>query len=409
MTDPRRGGTAARRLLLAPVIIAILASGVGLAAPAPAAAANPFTDIGASQFRSDIDWLYNAGITRGCTDTRFCPGGTVTRGEMAAFLVRMFALPPSATDFFTDDGRSIFESDINALAASGITGGCGAGRYCPDAPVTREQMAAFLVRATGAPETGADYFLDDERSQFEAMINRSAAAGLTGGCGTYRFCPRGMVTRGEMAAFLHRVGSPRAAPPALPDNGPLPPCSYQDLLTEHRSFADWPRTLLDPIYALPSSYVPPDLASTANAGINGGHSVRSLVVADLRAMAGAARAAGVNLSVYSAYRSYATQQAVFTRKVAELGYNAALLRSARPGHSEHQLGTTIDVSNTPGAWAWLAEHAWKYGWVMSYPGGRTSVTCYVHEPWHYRYVGRETAAAVRGSGLTLREYLWRTN
>ncbi|MGH2429174.1 MAG: D-alanyl-D-alanine carboxypeptidase family protein [Candidatus Limnocylindria bacterium] len=396
-----------RRALLLPVLIATLASGLNLSRPELAAAANPFTDIGNSQFEADIDWLYSSGITRGCAATRFCPEGTVTRGEMAAFLVRMFHLPAGETDFFSDDAHSMFEDDINALARSGITGGCGSGRYCPDAFVTREQMAAFLVRATRAAQTDADYFLDDERSQFEAVINRFAAAGMTSGCGEYRFCPTSRVTRGEMAAFLHRVEEPRGAPPVLPDNGPLPSCSYQDVLTEHRAAGDWPRTLLDPIYMVPSSYVPPDLVSTASAGINGGYTVRSVAIPDLRGMADAARVAGIDLRIYSAYRSYATQQAVFARKVAELGYEAALLRSARPGHSEHQLGTTIDVSNTPGAWAWLADNAWRYGWVMSYPSGKTSVTCYIHEPWHYRYVGRERAASIRASGLTLREYLWR--
>jgi D-alanyl-D-alanine carboxypeptidase len=55
---------------------------------------------------------------------------------------------------------------------------------------------------------------------------------------------------------------------------------------------------------------------------------------------------------------------------------------------------------------WLAEHAWEYGFVLSYPDGQTSVTCYTFEPWHYRYVGRDLAADVHASGLTLREYLW---
>ena len=71
---------------------------------------------------------------------------------MASFLVRMFNLPPSGLDLFTDDETSIHENDINALAASGVTGGCATGRYCPDNGVTREQMASFIARASVATD-----------------------------------------------------------------------------------------------------------------------------------------------------------------------------------------------------------------------------------------------------------------
>ena len=105
---------------------------------------------------------------------------------------------------------------------------------------------------------------------------------------------------------------------------------------------------------------------------------------------------------------------------SKVGYAKALLSSARAGHSEHQLGTTLDLRSYGGsapwnykdwgttkAGAWLKANAWKYGFVMTYPKGKTSVTCYQYEPWHYRYVGRDTARKVRASGLTLREYLWK--
>ena len=88
-----------------------------------------------------------AGITGGCTATRFCPTSRVTRQQMASFLVRALDLPPTGTDFFTDDNSSIHEGDINRMAAAGITGGCTATTFCPHQSVTREQMAAFLKRA----------------------------------------------------------------------------------------------------------------------------------------------------------------------------------------------------------------------------------------------------------------------
>jgi D-alanyl-D-alanine carboxypeptidase len=200
----------------------------------------------------------------------------------------------------------------------------------------------------------------------------------------------------------------------------LPSCRVADVLTARRAYTDWNRTILDTTFRLSSGYAPKDLRSTANAGLNSGHTVRLLVIADLKAMAAAARRAGARLAVQSAYRSYATQRSTFSYWTRVSGYAAALKSSARAGHSEHQLGTTVDFRSYGGsapwyyadwgrtkAGAWLRTNAWKYGFIMSYPKGKTTQTCYAYEPWHFRYVGRAVAAKVRASGLTLRDYLWR--
>jgi D-alanyl-D-alanine carboxypeptidase len=206
---------------------------------------------------------------------------------------------------------------------------------------------------------------------------------------------------------------------AAADPGPLPDCSYQDIPTPLSAYSDWAKTLLDPIYMVSSSYVPPDLTYTSDAGITGGGRVRNLVIADLRAMQRAAKNAGKPIAVTSAYRSYTTQASLFQSDVDRLGYDAALLHTARPGHSEHQLGTTVDFkskrsgdTSADGDWAntragkWMKNNAWKFGWVMSYPKGMTSITCYQYEPWHYRYFGRTVAAQIQASGLTVRQWLW---
>lgn len=194
-------------------------------------------------------------------------------------------------------------------------------------------------------------------------------------------------------------------------------CSYADVLTPHRSYNDWKISLLDTYYRLSSTYYPGDLRST---GISGGGSVRGLVYSDLHAMDSAARAAGARFAVQSAFRSYATQVSTFNYWVKQSGYAAALKASARPGHSEHQLGTALDFKGYGGsapwnyndwattkAGAWMKANAWKYGFVMSYPKGQFSKTCYQYEPWHYRYVGRTQAAAIHASGLVPRFYLWK--
>jgi D-alanyl-D-alanine carboxypeptidase len=200
---------------------------------------------------------------------------------------------------------------------------------------------------------------------------------------------------------------------------PLPTCAYVDLPARRSAYADWGVTVLDTVFLLPRGYVPPDLVDTAGAGLNAGQFIRSIAQADLSAMVAAAKADGARLAVQSGYRSYAGQVLTFNGWVSQVGYRAALQTSARPGHSEHQLGTAIDFRTVGGAspWTyadwettteggWLAANAWRFGWLTSYPKGMIAVSCYRYEPWHYRYVGRQAAAEVHAAGMTLREWLW---
>ena len=202
------------------------------------------------------------------------------------------------------------------------------------------------------------------------------------------------------------------------DAAALPSCRIADKLTKLHSRSDWDRTLLDTTYRLPKTYRPVGLISVRSAGLPGGGSIRRVALKDLRALVRASRKAGARLAAESTYRSYTTQVWTFARWVHLGGPAAALESSARPGHSEHQLGTTIDFKSIggPAPWtsdwgrtregAWLKKNAWRYGFVMSYPAGKKSVTCYRYEPWHFRYVGRDIAARVHASGKTLRQVLW---
>jgi zinc D-Ala-D-Ala carboxypeptidase len=90
--------------------------------------------------------------------------------------------------------------------------------------------------------------------------------------------------------------------------------------------------------------------------------------------------------------------------MADPGEDYPVQSAARPGHSEHQLGTTIDVE---GGGVWLADNAWRFGFVMSYPPARSpAYTCYKPEPWHFRDLGRDRATAVQAAGVSPREWLW---
>lgn len=222
---------------------------------------------------------------------------------------------------------------------------------------------------------------------------------------------------------------PEAKP--LRELSPAPRCVVADEPAPAAEPRLWPYTVLDTRFRLPADYHPDDLVDLVDAlaGVLGsdgpaaatpGQLVRSVMVDDLRALFAAAEAAGQLLAVQSAFRSYAYQESTFAYWVELEGYEAALLSSARAGHSEHQLGTTLDFRSRhgPAAWdvpdwaetsegAFLAANAWRYGFVMSYPKGADAESCYGYEPWHYRYLGRDLAAQVQASGLTPRILLWR--
>jgi D-alanyl-D-alanine carboxypeptidase len=202
--------------------------------------------------------------------------------------------------------------------------------------------------------------------------------------------------------------------------GPLPQCRIDDVRTRYTQLADWKKTLLDTTFRLPRTYAPDDLRSTAGAGLNGGFKVRRVILPDLRRLATAARAAHSALAVNSGYRSFQEGKDSFEKYVKQVGYETAIKYGARPGHSEHQLGTAIDfrsASSGKAPWnypdwattppgAWMKAHAWEYGFVMSYPRGKRLKTCMNYEPWHYRYVGVHISRQVHETGVTLRRFLW---
>ena len=166
-----------------------------------------FSDIASTPFGREIEWAAKNGITTGCGGGRYCPTDPVTREQMASFIVRALGLTAGATpDRFDDIAASIHRANINRLATAAITSGCGGGHFCPNQVVTRGQMAAFLGRALELSAGGTpDRFNDIAGSIFRVDINRLAAAGVTSGCGGGAYCPADVVTREQMAAFLYRA------------------------------------------------------------------------------------------------------------------------------------------------------------------------------------------------------------
>ena len=195
-----------------------------------------FYDDDGSVHEAAIEALVAAQITSGCAvgpPALYCPAQSITRAQMAAFLVRGFQLdlvPPESTpstiepvepvNTFIDDDGHAFEAEIEIVASHGISFGCAVDRFCPDAPVTRAEMASFLIRAIGGFEgfdPPRDRFTDDQESPHQLDINRLALIGVTNGCGETTYCPADSVSRAEMASFLGRaLDISPIVPPARP-------------------------------------------------------------------------------------------------------------------------------------------------------------------------------------------------
>lgn len=166
-----------------------------------------------------VQRLYNAGITGGCGNNMYCPETAVTRDQMAVFLERgmhgsSYAPPaPGGSIGFNDVGLTYWAAAwIKQLAAEGITGGCGSGNYCPQSPVTRAQMAVFLLRSKygssySPPVVGDSTGFSDVDPTYwaAAWIKQLVAEGITAGCGNGNYCPESPVTRAQMAVFLVRT------------------------------------------------------------------------------------------------------------------------------------------------------------------------------------------------------------
>ncbi len=203
MSSSRRPTRLALRLSVAALVLA----GGGAAHAGTGGPGGTFTDDDGSPHEGYIEAIVAEGITGGCaTDPpRFCPGTMVSRGQLASFLARALDLPPASRDYFLDDNGSPHEDNTNRVAEARITRGDASGRYNPAGSVTRDQMASFLVRAFSLAATSEDRFTDDTGNVHEANINAVAVAGITSGCGTSAYCPSRTVVRAQMASFLGRA------------------------------------------------------------------------------------------------------------------------------------------------------------------------------------------------------------
>ncbi len=208
-------------------------------------------------------------------------------------------------------------------------------------------------------------------------------------------------------------------PSASPARGKAPGTGTPEPTTE--VVAGDPQCLVTKTRGLPAGYVPPDLTLLPSRISAKDVQLRQPAAdAIVRLIEGASRE-GHGLFVLSGFRTYQEQERILRDEIAAYGKTVAEKQVAPPGNSEHQLGLAVDVTSerSPydltadfGTWPegrWLADHASRFGYVLSYPQGKESVTGYTYEPWHIRYVGLPLSEKVAESGLTLTEFLPKHN
>ena len=227
------------------------------------------------------------------------------------------------------------------------------------------------------------------------LLAAAVVGGLAAGCADPepppRLHPAFSITMPDLEEVLDAVE------PASAAQIRARPQVFLDLMEQMLEAAEPLHRLVDKQHPLEADYVPDDLVAVERypiAANRAGHRLARLIMPDLLAMVEAARGAGIELLVSSAYRSYEYQAGLYDRHVEQLGKAAADRVSARPGHSQHQLGTTIDFGSIAAGYGdtpngrWLAAHAWRFGFSLSYPAGYEELTGYDYEPWHFRYLGR---------------------
>ena len=416
----RARGAVLRAATVVVIAVSVLVGCLAIAPPARAATEG-FRDVpGSHQFYREITWLAHEGVTNGYADNSFRPRSTVSREAFAAFLYRLAGRPavtlPQRSPFRDVPRSAMFYREIVWLSQQGIANGWSDGTFRPRQSIHRDAIAAFLYRYEGRPAftpPRRSPFSDVPRSsQFYTEITWLRSTGLSTGWADGTFRPYRDSTREATAAFLFRGHAPAGyRAPAY-----APPTTWD-------TRRDVTRMLRDPESVLvvvnkhrplsPAGYAPDDLETLR--GITGGSNreLRAEAADALRAMHAAAAREGLSFSITSAYRSRSYQAGLFRNYASRYGVASAETFSARPSYSEHQTGWAADLGSGSCSLGscfgrsqvgrWVAAHGHEFGFIIRYPAGKTSVTGYIHEPWHVRYVGVELAGHMRRSGVTTLE------
>ena len=224
----------------------------------------------------------------------------------------------------------------------------------------------------------------------------------------------------SLFAFLSQRNPGRGAGDGGAQGQPAPPADEGAAADAASGEADGLLLLVNPWTPLPEDFVPGELVPVQN-----DQAVDARAYPDLQNMLGDMSQAGLSPLICSSYRSQERQQELYDNKVQRVMAEGASREAAqaeaarwvaRPGTSEHQTGLAVDIvslsnqmldetqEGTP-EFQWLAENAWKYGFILRYPSDKSEKTGIAYEPWHFRFVGKEAAEEMHDLGLCLEEYL----
>ncbi len=181
--------------------------------------------------------------------------------------------------------------------------------------------------------------------------------------------------------------------------------------------------LINKLSKLEEDYIPADLVSLSDLKVNtsGNILLRKDPAEAVLELQNELKNQGVTIRVNSGWRDFKSQEGALTYWINALGFNQGSKYAAPIGGSEHHLGTVVDIVSSENNYKllpsytntklhrFMSENAYKYGFVLSFPKGQENITGYTYEPWHYRYVGLETAKFLKENNITLVEYLHRIN
>lgn len=381
--------------------------GAGIAS-SKAEAATTFPDV--TDFKAEIDYLTGLQIIRGYPDGKFRPKAHITRLDAVRMILREMKIenPAAADPGFADMNPTTqgYAEVAKAVEIGFIDGKVlkdGSTVFEPSGKLTRAEMAKILVEAYGLTSDNKVKFVDVASGHWASShISRLATARVTDGFPGGYFKPESSLERQHFAVFMARLLNPeefQAGPVIIPP--PAPPLYPAPSTNTPGKYVN-NILVVNKVYALPSTY---------NPGIN------SLAQKGVNALVAAAKTESVYLSVISSFRSYSYQATLYNNYVNRDGQEAADRYSARPGHSEHQTGLAFDFGGSNQSYwlatsfadtkegKWLAANAHKFGFILRYPKGKESITGYMFEPWHFRYVGSGESPKIKASGKTLEEYL----
>lgn len=173
------------------------------------------------------------------------------------------------------------------------------------------------------------------------------------------------------------------------------------------------QVLVNKKYYLPDNFIPNDLELVSVKYANEDKYLRKEARIAFEMLSENAKKEGYTIIAVSTYRPYEYQKKLYQEYVSTMGSDYAEHCSAKAGHSEHQTGLAVDVEGSnhdyddfenSKEFMWMKENAHLFGFILRYPKGKTNITGFKYEPWHYRYVGIEVAKTIYEENLTLEEY-----